>query len=129
MSNDNNEITLKEYFNTKIQEQETQFNIKVLALEKATTIAAAQMEKRLEGMNEFREALKNQSTTFFTRPEHDLYAKKNDDDIRTLRESRALLEGKASQLSTNIAMVLAIIGLLVSIIGLFHGVPLPVIKP
>ena len=180
---DNDTISLKEYFNTRLTEQESQFNIKIAALEKATTIAAAQMEKRLEGQNEFRGQLKDQVATFVTKNDHDsinerlfsdikslqeaksqyigrsehdnMLSKFDDDikvlriqnslcitksehdtlhtklneDIRTLRESKALLEGKASQQSVIISYVLIAISIVISIIALFHGVPVPVVTP
>lgn len=129
-----NEITIKEYFETKIQ-----------ALENATTVAAIGMEKRLEGMNEFRNQLKDQTSTFITRLEvvsshermnrdiKDLQDNRNvyiprieyesqhkllTDDIRVLRESKATIEGKASQSSTNIATIIAIIGVLLALLSI-----------
>lgn len=149
-----NNITLKEYFESKISELESQFNIKISALEKATIVAATAMEKRLEGMNEFRDQLRDQTGTFVTRPEYDQQMLRTGDDlkslsdikaqfigrpehvgmlvklnedIRVLRESKANLEGKASQSSVNIAMVVAIIGIvlsLVSIVSRFVALPI-----
>jgi hypothetical protein len=142
-----NDISLKEYFDTRLREQEAQFNIKIAALEKATTIAAGQMEKRLEGQNEFRGQLKDQVTTlvskaeyapqlarilediktlsdtkaqFIGRPEHDGMLNKINDDIRVLRESKATLEGRASQSSVNVAMIIAVIGIILSIVGIVN---------
>jgi len=148
------EVSLKEFIETKI-----------LALEKATTIAASTMEKRLEGMNELRGQLKDQALTFTTKTEHEILLKKIDedvgqireqlsksrleyetlfrridddikqireflsktinkneydkmlDDIKVLRESKALLEGKASQQFANVAMIISVIGMLLSVIG------------
>jgi predicted nucleic acid-binding Zn-ribbon protein len=73
------------------------------------------MEKRLETMNEFREQLKDQATTFITRREHDILLS----DIQNLKETRAMLEGKASQMSVNIAIVFSLIGMVISIVRLF----------
>jgi hypothetical protein len=83
-------ITLKEYFNTRLAEQETQFNIKIYALEKATSIAASQLEKRLEHQNEFRGQLKDQANTLLPRTEHNIQIEKINNDIQELRESRKL---------------------------------------
>ena len=153
-----NEITLKEYFETRLKEQldgsnvkfiaaESQFNIKIAALEKATIVAASSMEKRLEGMNEFRDQLRDQTGTFVTKPEyaqqvirinediklladiksqfvgrqeHDSMLNKLNDDIRILRESKANLEGKASQASVNVAMIIAVIGIILAIVGIVN---------
>ena len=146
-------VSLKEYFNTRILEQENQFNIKIAALEKATTIAAAQMEKRLESQNEFRGQLKDQAAGMFSRTEHeiysqrvsddikelkdktsvfllrnehDVYVKKMDEDIRVLRESKATLEGKASQMSVNVSLILAVISVIIAMVGMFRGFIVPV---
>lgn len=142
------EITLKEYFESRLNALEKATTIVANGLEKATTIAAAGMDKRLEGMNEFREQLRDQTSTFitrneheiivlritediknikafdasfFTRAEHQIYREKTENDIRILRESKATLDGKASQLSTNIALILAIAGLLISLGGLINS--------
>jgi hypothetical protein len=87
---------------------------KFVALEKQTLLVQISLEKRLDGMNEFRDALKDQQRLFVPRTEHDKVL----EDIRSLRESRSMLEGKASQLSVNIAIVLAVAGLLIGVLGL-----------
>ena len=102
-----NSISLKEYIEAKIG-----------AVEKATTIASANLEKRLEGMNEFREALKDQTAKFITRNEHEAMMNNYNKDIRELRESRAMLEGKANQSSLNIVLGVSLVAILISIIDL-----------
>jgi len=112
------EVSLKEYFEDKFIASE---NARVLALEaltirldgteKVTELSRAAMDKRLEGMNEFREALKDQQKNFISRQEFDLVVA----DIRVLREAKASLEGKADQSSVNNVMLLAIIGIFLSI--------------
>ena len=65
-------------------------------------------------MNEIREQLKAQKSDFVTRPEHDFVLA----DIRDLRESRASLEGKASQNSVLFAYLVSGIGILLSVVSL-----------
>ena len=43
-------------------------------------------------------------------------------DVRSLRESRSLLEGKASQSSVNIAYVIAMVSILLSVVGLIMSI-------
>jgi hypothetical protein len=86
-------------------------------LEKARDQAYDAMKIRLEGMNEFREALRSQNQTFLTKAEHDVYVSKVDGDIRSLRESRASLEGKASQSSLNTTTYIALAGLIIAAFG------------
>jgi hypothetical protein len=180
-------ITLKEHFDEKFSEHrqldegrfeglEDQLNIKISALEKATTVAAglmekrlesmnefraqlkdqaatfvprseyeatqhrtsedvrllretrastevsaAMLEKRLESMNEFRAQLKDQAGTFFTRNEHDAYGTSVEKDLRVFREFKANLEGKASQTAVNIALLVSVIGIVISLISAFRG--------
>ena len=136
--NDNN-ITLKEYCDIRFNDQENHFNIKIASLERATTMVAANLEKattiaseglekRLSGMNEFRAQLKDQTANFITRPEHDAVLLRINEDIRILRESRAELSGKASQLSANVALGIALIGLVLSLIGFFRYNFIPLSK-
>lgn len=89
---------------------------RIYALEKATDLAARTLEKRLEGMNEFREALKNQAALFVTRNEMKIQLDKIDDDIRMLREAKAMLEGKASQLYVTITLIISLLGLFISFV-------------
>jgi hypothetical protein len=72
-------LNLKEFINEKFTN-----------LEKQTELTRASMEKRLEGMNEFRDALRDQTSKFITRTEHEAMMHNYDKDIRELRESRAV---------------------------------------
>lgn len=87
------------------------------AMEKATVLALQNLDKRLEGMNEFRAQLRDQTSTFATRSELQLYMKSVSKDIKILLESKAKIEGKASQNSVNVALVFATIAALISIIS------------
>lgn len=112
----NNLVSLKEYIDTRFE-----------AMEKAVTIANATMDKRLEGMNEFRSSLKDASALYFTRAEHQAYLEKVDADIRVLRESKAALEGKASAKSVIFATIIAVIGITLSVASLFHSFVTPTV--
>ncbi len=101
----------------RIMDKET-FKVEFNSLERATQIAAANLEKRLEGMNEFRQQIKDQTGTFVTRVEHGAVIDRFDGDIKSLRESRAMLEGKASQTTALGAVLLSGLGLLLAIVGI-----------
>lgn len=101
-------VSLKEYLESRID-----------AVKDSITTAQIAMEKRLEGMNEFRETLRDQASKLVTRAELDSRDALINSDIRVLREAKATLDGKASQFSLAVAMVLAIAGLIVGIIGWF----------
>lgn len=87
-------------------------------LERFTEQFREEMSKRLETMNEFRAALKDQAGQFFTRVEHDAYQKLVESDLRALRESRAELLGKASQSSANWAFALAFVATAIGLVSL-----------
>ena len=75
-------ITLKDYFDARIDSVEKIAELNTLAvsdlskattdsIEKSTNLAKEDMERRLEGMNEFRTQLKDQTATFINRGEYD----------------------------------------------------------
>lgn len=103
-------VSLRDYFDSKIT-----------SLDKATSVASSNMERRLEGMNEFRAQLKDQAALFFTRAEHQAYLEKVDADIRVLRESKATLEVKASQKAVTFSTIVALIGVILAIASLLHS--------
>jgi hypothetical protein len=98
-------VSLKEYFDSRITSVET-----------SIILAHASMEKRLDSMNEFREALKDQNSRFITRNEHELVMS----DIQDLKESRAELQGKASMQSVVVAYMISAISLAIGLFALFH---------
>jgi hypothetical protein len=98
------EVSLKEYFEARIT-----------ALDKATSIASTNLEKRLDSMNEFRAALKDQTSTFVPRTEFDSIVDKMQLDIRLLRESKASNDGRVSQQALIIAYIVTGISVALSI--------------
>lgn len=107
MTPDEAQVSLKEHIEVRIR-----------ALEKATEIAASQMEKRLDGMNEFRQQLKDQEATYLTRTEYQTARGAVERDIRMLLDSKATLDGKASQQALNVATVISIAALVMALLGL-----------
>ena len=104
-------VSLKEYFEVRLN-----------AISTSTKLAAESLEKRLENMNEFRELVNDQQKTFLTKSEYDIHHGTLVNDIRVLRESKALLEGKASQNSVYLAYLISALGLIIAIIGLTHEI-------
>ena len=102
-------------------ERLVQLRLKVVSLEEklkssenALQLARESMEHRLDGMNEFRETLRDQASKFVTKAEHDFVVK----DIRELRESRAELAGKANMQSVIWAYIISATGILIGIVAL-----------
>lgn len=122
---DDTNISLREYFDMRFNNLEKALDERFLAQEKAIMVANEASNKRLEGMNEFRESLKDQATRFATRDELNslslLISTKLDGidkDIKAIQISDAVLSGKASQTQVIIAYVISILGVLFGIINL-----------
>ena len=69
-------VSLKDYFDDKFLASDKalilafeSLKIRLESIDKATEVARVSMEKRLDGMNEFRDALKDQAGKFVTRAE------------------------------------------------------------
>ena len=88
-------------------------------MQEATRIAKKEQDRRLDSMNEFRQALKDANGTFITRTEYGNLHERIQEDIKGLRESRAESQGKASMGSVYISYLIAIIAMIISLLHLF----------
>jgi hypothetical protein len=112
-----NYVTIKEYFDHRINKLSEFVNHRFTEIEKSTNLANENLKIRLDSMNEFREALKDSNTNFITKSEHQLVL----NQIAYLRETLAEAKGKASMSAVYISYIIAVIGIIISIIGLVHG--------
>lgn len=106
-------VSLREYFESRIA-----------SIEKASELAAKLLEARLESMNEFRSAMKDQAGEFVSRNECEVHKQSVDSDIRSLREYKAALESKASHFYVTITLTIALLSLFLGLAGLLlklHG--------
>lgn len=94
-------------------------DIQLKNIEEATKLAHAGMEKRLEGMNEFRETLKDQAGKFVTRDELSAQLDKLEGLIKSLELSKAKLEGMASRTSFYIALFFSLVGAISGLVSIF----------
>lgn len=117
-NNNNKNITLKEYFDTRFNELRNYIDIKFNAMDKASCLAQENLNTRLEHLNEFRDSLKDQTANYVTLAEYNSTKIQRDSDIRMLREANAEMKGKASQQSVIAAYVIAIVGIIIGVIGL-----------
>jgi hypothetical protein len=108
----------KEYFDVQLQAQKEYFDVRINLMQAAIDVAYRDMEKRLDGMNEFRNTLKDQGATFFPRQEHEVFKVGIDNNFRELFKAKDTAEGKASQSTVNIALVISVFGVLFGIIGI-----------
>jgi uncharacterized Ntn-hydrolase superfamily protein len=103
-----------------VDDLERLVNEQVIALDKATVIAKDNMERRLDSMNEFREALRDTQARFLTSQEFDNAHAQVMTDIKMLREEKARMEGKASQSQVLGTAAISIVGLVIGVISLFR---------
>jgi hypothetical protein len=88
------------------------------AAERNTQFASEVLERRLDMLNEFRTAMKDQAAGFFTRAEHSLYMESVASDLRSLREWRSELKGMASQSSVNVALLISLLSLFIGSVSI-----------
>jgi hypothetical protein len=107
-------VSLRDYLDTRLD-----------AAERAIVDAKVAMDYRLGLMNEFRASLNDMAKNALTRAEYQLHHERVIEDIRSLRESRAELAGKASTKSVLFAGAIATMGVLLSVISLVHELMQP----
>ena len=103
---------------TTVSTLEKSHQAAAITAEKSAALAAVIMERRLDMLNEFRTAMKDQAAGFFTRAEHDLYMESVASDLRSLREWRSELNGMASQHSVNVALLISLLSLLIGSVSI-----------
>jgi hypothetical protein len=109
----------KTFIESELKRIEQNGKLRYQSIKSATTLAKKENDRRLAGMNEFREALKDAQSTFVTRNESSIQHDRMENDIKFLREDRAKMEGKASMNSVVVVYVISILSLLITLIKLF----------
>jgi hypothetical protein len=99
---------------------EKHFEDRICALEKSMDIARANLERRLDAMNEIRGAMRDQAAIMITRQEYILAHQVVLEKIESLQLSRAELSGKASITAFYLSIGLSMLGVIVAIIAIFH---------
>lgn len=84
--------------------------------QRAIDKAEEAISNRLDGMNEFRDTLRDQAARFITREELGTILGKLQDNVNALQKLADIAEGKASMRSVVGAYALAIVGIIIAII-------------
>ena len=130
-------VTWREYFDQRLTDLDARLTAegrtveeRFKAMDKAISIASIAQEQRWVSANEFRASLNDMAARGITRPEFDALRERmarlidrGEHDalcaqVAALNESRARLEGKASQASVNVAYVLSALSLLIGMVGI-----------
>lgn len=98
------DVTLREYFEKRLDDLEKRVVERFASSESAVTKAERTMNERLNSMNEFRDALKDQANRMATRVELD----KIDEAVQELQRAKANLDGRLLVLSGSISVIVSI---------------------
>jgi len=98
-------VSLREYIDLRIEH-----------IVNSTELARLGMEKRLDGMNEFRETLRDQSQLFVTKAELDALRSKVESEMISAHDFRIAHEAKASQSSVVLLGIVTVINLVIGVV-------------
>lgn len=90
--------------------------------EKALITAKEALDKRLDSMNEFREALREQAAKMMTRDEYNVNHEAFRNQLNELSKAKERMEGKASQSSLYVATAIAVLSLFIGAIHVLRDV-------
>jgi hypothetical protein len=94
---------------------------RLCAIQQAIDKSEKILNVRLEAMNEFRDALKDQSANFLTKEAYDAKHTVLQNQVDDLRLSKATLDGKASAASVYVGYAIALIGIILAILSYAHS--------
>ena len=117
----NGRIALREYLEVRIKELREYVDVRLASIEQATMLARNSMNLRLDSMNEFRAALKDTIARQVSREELAVIVERFRMDIDDLKQYRATMDGKASQSSVNVTLVIAVLSLVLGAVKLLMG--------
>jgi hypothetical protein len=104
-----NDVTLREHLESQLKWLDKYFTDQIKAIDSNTAKAAATIDKRLESMNEFRDALKDQASRLMTRVEANAQIESLEQRMKSLELNRASGEGKMLMISGFVAFVASIL--------------------
>lgn len=110
------------YFEDRIRGVDRHFEAQVKGINDNVKSAAFDLGKRLEGMNEFRDTLKDQAGRLATKDELNQHIKAIDDRVKSLEMTKANFDGKVAIVSIGVASVVSILVsiLTITIVKLLH---------
>lgn len=123
-------VSVLAHIRALMRAQEKRLEQRFKATEKAITKAEAAVDKRLAGMNEFRDALRDQAHDFLPRSEYSLARESNLDRFSKIESRLDTLAGNATGKSQSWALIVGVAvvtATVVSILGFvfLHSGPKP----
>ncbi len=99
------DVALKEYFDRRLDDLDRRLTDRFGLSDSAVSKAERTMNERLNSMNEFRDALRDQANRMATRAELD----KVDSAVQALQQAKANLDGRLVMLSGGISIVVSLL--------------------
>jgi hypothetical protein len=103
------DVSLKEHLESQIKWVDRHFASQIITIQEKTRDAKEQIDKRLEGMNEFRDTLKDQAGRLATRSEVDAAMTGHDQRIKMLELRDARIAGMAAVVALLVSGAVAFI--------------------
>ena len=103
------DVTLREHIEGQIKWLDRYFDLKIMSINDAVAKAEQALSRRLEGMNEFRDSLKDQAAPLATKSEVDMQINSIDERLKALEFNRAKGEGKMAVISAGVAVVISLV--------------------
>lgn len=107
--------SLQEEMNRRVEAQYRESEQRFSAMNRATEVAKTELSARLDGMNEFRDALRDQTARSVSRELMDSVVKSLEDRIRTLEANASNLAGRFMMIGSIVSILVAA-GIIVNII-------------
>ncbi len=99
------DVTVKEYLERLIDELDKRIDQRFILIDLAITKAEVALAARLQAMNEFRDALKDQAGRMATRVELDHLT----EEVNELRRNKANLDGRMAMLAAIASVVVYLV--------------------
>ena len=103
------DISLKEHLQSQINWLDRYFIDQVKSIDAKTALAKADIDTRLQGMNEFRDTLRDQASRLMTRTESLTQHEALEVRMKSLELNRAASEGRMLMISGFVAFVASIL--------------------
>ena len=113
-----NSIAMREYCEEKMAHLADRVELQFKAIDTAYEKASAILDERLGRMNEFREAMKDQASTYVSRDVLEGRLSILDREIDELKTLRSEHKGAASVLMVAITLAIAVVSLVASIVAM-----------
>lgn len=113
-----NKISIKEYIDILHASLKDYIDTRFESIQEAIRVATNALERRLENVNEWRASFRDLSSTYPTKAELSVFKESVDKDLREIRDWKNKQEGKASQSSVNISLILGVSGLVIGLISI-----------